>query len=94
MTTFQILTSSESNEYYTPARYTDAARLVMGGIDIDPASCEIAQGWIKAAICYDQTEDGFQKDWHGRLWLNPPYGQASLAKNNYGAQSDESGFSR
>ena len=77
--------SSESNEWYTPPEWIELAREVMGGIDIDPASCETAQKNVQAKYFYTQEEDGFNKDWHGRLWLNPPYGPRSKANNIYGA---------
>lgn len=75
MTAFQALTSSESNEWYTPLKYIEAARAVMGGIDLDPASNESAQQWIKAKQFYIKDDDGLHKPWYGRLWLNPPYGR-------------------
>lgn len=38
--------NSGENEWYTPARYLRLARIVMGGIDCDPASSEIANRTI------------------------------------------------
>ena len=67
--------SSESNEYYTPVKYIEAARELMGGIDVDPASCEAAQRTIKADSYYTEDDDGLSKGWSGRVWLNPPYGK-------------------
>lgn len=67
--------SSESNEYYTPSKYIEAARELMGGIDVDPASCDIAQRTIKADVYYTKNDNGLNKKWHGRVWLNPPYGK-------------------
>jgi hypothetical protein len=45
----------------------------MGEIDLDPASNELAQGWIKAKTFYTATDDSLSKPWFGRMWLNPPY---------------------
>jgi hypothetical protein len=69
-----VLASSASDEWYTPPEYIELARLVMGGIDLDPASNETAQNWIQASSYYTQPENGLNKIWRGRLWLNPPYG--------------------
>ena len=65
-----------SKEYYTPKYIVDNARIVMGGdIDLDPASCDIAQKTIRAIKYYTKYDDGLKYVWYGRIWLNPPYGR-------------------
>jgi phage N-6-adenine-methyltransferase len=68
------ITSSESAEWYTPKRYIEAAREVLGTIELDPASCEDANRIVKADTFFTEEDDGLKKDWSGRVWLNPPYG--------------------
>lgn len=75
------LQSSESNEWFTPAEYVNAARELMGGIDIDPASCEVANRVIQAAKYYTKQDNGLARSWRGRVWLNPPYGFENGASN-------------
>lgn len=61
------------NEWFTPAEYVEAARLVLGEIDLDPATHETAQKWIKATQYFTRADDGLKREWRGRVWLNPPY---------------------
>lgn len=68
------LRMSETNEWYTPARYIEAARQVLGGIDVDPASCAVANTTVQAPVWYGKETNGLTHDWPGRVWLNPPYG--------------------
>jgi phage N-6-adenine-methyltransferase len=66
-------------EWYTPAIYIDAARDVLGSIDLDPASSKEAQASIRAKKFYTLDDDGLSKDWNGTVWLNPPFA-SSLVK--------------
>lgn len=66
-----------TNEWYTRPRYIEAARKVMGSIELDPASCEIANRIVKAERFYAKEQNGLLQEWRTRsLWLNPPYGKS------------------
>jgi ParB family transcriptional regulator, chromosome partitioning protein len=64
---------TDSNDWYTPIWLIEAARTVMGGIDLDPASCARANEIVKAKRFYSKREDGLIRYWSGNVWLNPPY---------------------
>lgn len=71
--------SSESNEHFTPLDIVEASRLVLGAIDLDPASCTLANETVKAAAYYGEggeAPDGLVEPWCGRVFLNPPGGDA------------------
>lgn len=63
----------DSNEWYTPVEFIEAARRVMGSIDLDPASNDEAQAFIKAGNYYTKETNGLSQTWKGNVWLNPPY---------------------
>jgi ParB family transcriptional regulator, chromosome partitioning protein len=67
-----------NNEWYTPAKYVELARKVLGSIDLDPASHPIAQKTVKAARFFTEADDGLTKPWRGRVFCNPPYSKGLI----------------
>ena len=72
--------ASVTFECYTPAKYIDAARATLGAIDLDPASSPEANETVQAAQILTEDDDGLERDWHGRVFLNPPYGRGLTSK--------------
>lgn len=64
---------SASDGWYTPSWLMDLVHVFFGEVDIDPATCAAAQAIVNAHTWYTEHEDGLAQQWHGRLWLNPPY---------------------
>jgi hypothetical protein len=70
--------SSESAEHFTPAFLVDRVRAALGGIDLDPASCEEANRQINATHYYTEADNGLMHPWNGRVFLNPPGGRIKI----------------
>jgi ParB family chromosome partitioning protein len=71
----------KSNEWYTPRYVIEAAREVMGSIDLDPASCLKANQIVRATCYYSEEQNGLAQVWYGNVWLNPPFGKTRNQSN-------------
>lgn len=65
--------TENSPEWLTPPRIVEA----LGPFDLDPCAC-VDRPWDTAKIHYTKNENGFDKPWEGRVWLNPPYGNETF----------------
>lgn len=69
-----------NNEWYTPGWIIDLAKEVLGRIDLDPASNNIANMTVLAHDFYTKETDGLKCPWNGQVWCNPPYSPALIKK--------------
>ncbi len=67
------------NEWYTPEKYIELARAVLGAIDLDPASHPIAQQTVRAARFFTEADDGLKQEWSGRVFCNPPFSKGLMS---------------
>ena len=59
-----------NDEWYTPKEIIQS----LGKFDLDPATSQEAYRQNSSAKhFYTAEENGLNKDWYGRIWLNPPY---------------------
>lgn len=75
MTDHQLINqTSGETEYYTPVEIVDAARRVMGGIELDPASSEGANRAVIADRFFTAEINGLAQPWIAKsLWMNHPF---------------------
>jgi hypothetical protein len=74
-----VANNSGENEWYTPPEIIESARAVMGSIDLDPASSDLANDFVKAEEYATEEENGLEISWGGNIWLNPPYAQPLIS---------------
>ncbi len=76
----QIMTSSKSDEHYTPAWIWKAALEVFGVevFDLDPCSNSKTEPNVPAKQVFTKDEDGLSQEWHAEtLWMNHPYSESA-----------------
>lgn len=64
-----------TDERYTPQWVLDLVTLVLGAIDLDP--CADPQRRVQAAQHFTKQDDGLERPWRGRVFLNPPFSNSS-----------------
>ncbi len=69
----KIIPDSTGDEWWTPAEYIESVRVVLGEIELDPASCNTANSIVKAGTFYDEEDNGLLQPWFGNVFMNPPY---------------------
>ncbi|MBU6185030.1 MAG: hypothetical protein KGQ16_01095 [Cyanobacteria bacterium REEB444] len=63
----------EDYEWISSRDMIDSAHLVMGGVDLDPASSTKANEYVNAKKYYTPLEDGLnEQEWFGNVYLFPP----------------------
>jgi len=75
--------SSNSNAWGTPIDIIERARVVLGGIDLDPASDVEFNHNVKALYFITKEENGLGKPWPSEcsVFLNPPGGKTGRHSN-------------
>jgi hypothetical protein len=63
-------TRTLSHVWLTPPALLEA----LGVFDLDPCAAPPPRPWDTAREMYALPQDGLALPWHGRVWLNPPYG--------------------
>ncbi len=71
--TVHVSNNTGKYEWHTPPKFIEAAREVMGSIDLDPASSEYGNQVIRAKKIYTKDNSGLVHPWYGNIWMNPPY---------------------
>lgn len=66
--------SSASSDWWTPDHIITATINLFGSIDLDPCSPH-PDGPVPAENHFTQADDGFRQEWHGKIYMNPPYGR-------------------
>lgn len=57
-----------SNTYLTDPKLIE----LLGPFDTDPCTPN-TMPWVTANIMYNETHNGLNQEWNGRVWMNPPY---------------------
>lgn len=68
-----------NNQWFTPKEFLERARDVLGEFDLDPASHVKAQERVRAKLFFTEEDNGLEREWSGRVWLNPPYAQPEIS---------------
>ncbi|WP_244096412.1 phage N-6-adenine-methyltransferase [Burkholderia dolosa] len=60
----------KNDEWLTPPEWLTA----LGEFDLDPCA-PINRPWATAREHFTIADNGLMREWHGRVWCNPPFGR-------------------
>jgi hypothetical protein len=66
--------SAGTHTWLTPPEIIDA----LGWFDLDPCACPLPRPWPTAKIMWTREDQPLEREWSGRVWLNPPFGPRHL----------------
>lgn len=64
---------SKTNRWLTPSWIVES----LGEFDLDPCGAP-NHDLAKQTFIPERNEDGLKLPWHGRVWVNPPYGREAV----------------
>ena len=65
------------DEWYTPRWIIDT----LGPFDLDPCAPPAdVRPYEIAPTAYTRDDDGLSREWHGTVWMNPPYSRVLLRR--------------
>ena len=65
------------DEWYTPKWIIDT----LGPFDLDPCAPPAdVRPYEIAPTAYTRDDDGLSREWHGTVWMNPPYSRVPLRR--------------
>jgi hypothetical protein len=74
----------DSNTWYTPVKYIELVKEVIGEIDLDPYSSEYANRVVGAKRIFTENDNADSKVWPiGTVFMNPPYGRGLIDEAIY-----------
>lgn len=79
MTDHSVHFTSKTPEHYTPADILERVVATLGRIDLAPCSNSHTAPNVPAARHFTVADDGLAQPWHGRIFMNPPYGREIAA---------------
>lgn len=65
---------NQTSVWLTPRHILQA----LGPFDLDPCACDPPRPWPTANEHLVAADNGLAHPWHGRVWLNPPYGAPAI----------------
>ena len=79
-----MMTSSsgknDNDEWHTPKYVLDVVKSVLGKIDLDPCSNDIANKVVNAKHYFTKNKNALQQEWFGKVFMNPPFSSGLQGK--------------